>query len=386
MSKQPFAMVLYALAALCLLVPLFAGLLLALNNGQIPTEVFLRYLPAAACVWAGLLAFGMLVGVGSLMDREPSMPRKLQTMLTEIHTTLQAVGRTVSEAQPAASEAPGAPAAAPLATTTSTPVAAFDPAVLHKLESLLAEIRDAGLMNESQKQKRLLQVTTSRRRVAMAKVEEMIATSRWHEAEALLANAEQEFVEDAVVQAMRRRYEESKETAERQALGRAKQAIQDQIALSSWDRASEIATAFAQQHPGAAADELVQRVAQLRRDYTDSIGSELYDEVRANVEQRSWRRAYDAAKRLLAKCPDHPKAPQIKNQLAILKDNAETEQRNALEARIQDMIRAKRYNEAIELAQELQNTYPNSHQAEIAGQLIARLQQHLATQEATDAA
>jgi outer membrane protein assembly factor BamD (BamD/ComL family) len=376
MSKQPFAMVLYALATICLLLPVVAALLLGLKGEQMAPEVFIRYLPAAACVWMGLVAFGLLVGVGTLMDREVAMPRKLQAMLREVQDAIEAIGRAVSEQK---APAPPAESAAPAETVRPSPaVPALEAATLHRLASILEEIRDVSLLNEAQRQKRLNQLMTGRRRVTMAKVEELIAASRWREAEAMLTNAEQEFLDDPLISAIRRKYDVAKSAAEQLALAKVKQAIQDQIALSSWDRALELASSFAQQHPGEPAHELLTHTRQLREEYTDSIGTELYEEMRTNIEQRSWRRAYDAATRLLTKCPEHPKVGNIRAQLGIMKENAETEQGNAMEVRIQELVRAKRYSEAVELAEELQKSFPNSHQAEIASQLITKLRQRMA--------
>jgi hypothetical protein len=52
-----------------------------------------------------------------------------------------------------------------------------------------------------------------------------------------------------------------------------------------------------------------------------------------------------------------------------------------VEARIQDLVRAKRFGEAIEMAEELRKTWPESAQAKIAEQLIVRLRERLGAQQ-----
>ena len=234
-------------------------------------------------------------------------------------------------------------------------------------------------MNESQRQTRLQQLLAAWRDIEIARADELAAAGRWREGDAVLSGAQVRLgSDDSVLQQAQNRYHAARAAAEELAFDRIRQTTMDHLALSAWDRALETVRSFALQYPDSAkGKEFVERIIQQRQEYMDRTASELFDEVRSNTEQRSWRRAYDAAKRLGEKCPGHSRTNAIKGQLNILKENAETEQRNAMESRIKEMMRAKRYPEVLELAEELKSVFPDSAQAKIAQQLIEKLQQHL---------
>lgn len=369
-NRHPFAPVVFVFSGLCLLIGLIAGLLLVLDHGQLPPAMRLQYLPAAGVVLVALGFCGIMLGIVGLLEKEPGMPRRLQKQLESIEQTLQVVGRTIGDAPAISSATMPVPPALPAASLPS-----LDHTSLDRLAALLEEIRDTSLMSESQRQTRLQQLVSARRNAEIAKADELIRGGRWREADAVLTVAEAQFSGDEELQASRQRYLAALATAEKLAFHHVRQAVQDQIALSAWDRAVEMANGFVMQFPGSAAgQELLQRLERQRQEYLENMAQELYEEVRANIEQRSWRRAHDAAQRLLAKYPEHHRAGTIKSQMSILKENADTEQRNAMEARIQDMIRGKRFDEAIELAEQLKAAFPNSAQAKIAQQLIEKLQ------------
>lgn len=374
-NRHPFANVMFAFSAIGLVLALFIALMLALDTGQFSGSLHTKYLPAACVLLAGMGFSGIILGLGCLLEKQPSVSPRLQAQLQAIQDTLQAVGRTLGEAS-----ARSSPTSLPTTTVVpASPAPALDPASLDRLASLLEEIRDTSLMNESQRQQRLTQLLAAWRDAEIARADELAAAGRWREAAAVLAAARDRLgADDGVLQQAETRFRAACTAAEDLAFDHVRQATLDHLALSAWDRALETARSFALQYPDSAKGKaFAERIVQQRQEYVERTAGELFDEVRSNTEQRSWRRAYDAAKRLMEKCPDHPRANTIKGQLNILKENAETEQRNAMESRIKEMIRAKRYPEALELAEELTSVFPNSPQAKIAQQLIEKLQQHL---------
>jgi hypothetical protein len=377
-NRHPFAKVMFAFSAICLVLAMFIALMLAVDSGQLPASLHKQYVPAACVLLGGLGFSGIILGLGCLLERQPGMPPRLQTQLQAIQDTLEAVGRTMSE-----TPAPVAATSIPTATVVAAPpVRAIDATSLDRLAGLLEEIRDTSLMNDSQRQERLKQLLAAWRGVQIARADEMAAVGRWREGDAVLTAARGRLgPEDSVLQQAQNRYHEARVAAENLAFDRVRQTTMDHLALSAWDRAIETVRTFTLQYPDSVkGKEFAERLVQQRQEYMDRTAGELFDDVRSNTEQRSWRRAYDAAKRLLEKCPDHPRANTVKGQLDILKENAETEQRNAMESRIKEMIRAKRYPEALELAGELKSIYPDSAQAQIAQQLIEKLQYHLQNQ------
>lgn len=376
-NRHPFANVMFAFSAIGLVLALLIAVLLVLGTGPAANPLHTKYIPAACVLLAGLGFSGIILGLGCLLEKQPAVSPRLQTQLQGIEDTLQAVGRTIGET--AAKATPASIPVARVVAPSPAPAPALDPASLDRLASLLEEIRDTSLMNEAQRQQRLTQLLTAWRDAEMARADELAAAGRWPEAGAVLTAARARLgPDDGVLQQAETRFHAARTAAEDLAFDHMRQATLDHLALSAWNRAIEATRTFTLQYPDSAkGKEFAERIVQQRDEYMERTAGELFDEVRSNIEQRSWRRAYDAAKRLIEKCPDHARANTIKGQLNILSENAETEQRNAMEARIKEMIRAKRYPEALELAEELKSNYPSSPQAKLAQQLIEKLQQHL---------
>jgi hypothetical protein len=88
-----------------------------------------------------------------------------------------------------------------------------------------------------------------------------------------------------------------------------------------------------------------------------------------------WRRALLHGQHLLEKFPSHPRAEGVRRQLKTLQDNAESEERQEMEIRIQELVRAQQIDEAIELGEDLMRRYPMSPQADSLETLIPKLRE-----------
>ena len=118
--------------------------------------------------------------------------------------------------------------------------------------------------------------------------------------------------------------------------------------------------------------------------YTETTVGRLYDEIRRDVERRIWRRALMHARQLLESFPDHPRSELLRKQIHTMQDNAEIEERQERETRIGELIRARRFREAVELSEDLLRSYPASPQAEAIQKLLPRVLE-LAAQEESNA-
>ena len=68
-------------------------------------------------------------------------------------------------------------------------------------------------------------------------------------------------------------------------------------------------------------------------------------------------------------------AAAVRQQMATLKANAEIETRQELENEIKELIRTKKFADALDLAQQVIANYPDSPQAEALRSQLPRLQQ-----------
>jgi hypothetical protein len=166
-------------------------------------------------------------------------------------------------------------------------------------------------------------------------------------------------------------------------LDAARSRVEDLMALSNWDSALAIATQFASEHEDDAdAQWLRQRVQREYGIYREGSVRRLYEQIKDELERKHYRRALSIARRLLDKFADHKKAQKIRQQLPTILENAEIEERQEDEARIQSFIKAKRFQDAVELGEALLAKYPMSPQAESLDDMLPRLRQLAIEQEA----
>jgi len=161
-----------------------------------------------------------------------------------------------------------------------------------------------------------------------------------------------------------------------------RQSVDDAMAISNWDQALSAIQKFLDDFPGNPDGKaLLTRVTRERDLYRENTAGRMYDEVKHEVERRSWRRAMAAAQRLLEKFPADQRTLKIRRQMKVIQDNAEIEERQEQEQRIQELIRAKRFQEAIEMSQDLLERFPLSPQAELLEELLPKLREMAMKQE-----
>ncbi len=74
-NRHPFANIVFAFSALCLVLALFVALMLALDPGSLAESFRRQYLPAAGVLLAGLGFSGTIMGLGCLLERQPGRSR-----------------------------------------------------------------------------------------------------------------------------------------------------------------------------------------------------------------------------------------------------------------------------------------------------------------------
>jgi outer membrane protein assembly factor BamD (BamD/ComL family) len=159
--------------------------------------------------------------------------------------------------------------------------------------------------------------------------------------------------------------------------------IDELLASSTYDLALAAANDFVRRYPqNPAGQELVKRIVHEAEVYVEQNTARLFDEIRSSVERRQWRRALELSQRLLEKFPEHPRAAKIRQQLRPIQHNAEMEERQVQEVRIQELIRARRYAESIDLCEDLIRRFPQSTQAATLTGLLPKLRERAAAEGA----
>ena len=106
--------------------------------------------------------------------------------------------------------------------------------------------------------------------------------------------------------------------------------------------------------------------------YRDVAFQRMYEDVQTRVDRHDWRDAMEAAQKLLEMFPTHSRSNKIRQQLKIINENAEIEERQEQELRIQQLVRGRRFAEAVEQAEDLMRKYPDSPQALAIDQMMPR--------------
>jgi outer membrane protein assembly factor BamD (BamD/ComL family) len=362
MHNRAFATVLRIIATLILLIALA---LVALPQQMVSHD------PHFAA-WTGLLlaigAFAALLALAALIRREAQAPpsvtnslNRLQQQAMELHgkiADLQLMYERLSrQSQPQTKDY----------TTT-----------LQKLEFSLAEIREIALLPDSDRKHR---VQSQRKEVKTTKVNELfglVAARDWPTAERLIVGLQTEYPNDPEVARGRSYLEHSRRLFETETMQSSVREINDLMSVMDWENALHAARQLVQGFPTSGdARSLLEHVQREHEMHCHTTAQRLFDEFKHEVDQRMWRSALARAKRLLDCYPEHRHAEQIRAQMKTLAENAEIEERQELEVRIQEMIRGAQFTEAIDLAEDVIHRFPNSPQADSLDTLLPRIRQML---------
>jgi outer membrane protein assembly factor BamD (BamD/ComL family) len=336
-------------------------------------------------LWALLLvsvgvAFGMLGIARLLQERWTSNSRMnlLNQSVTDMHADLAHLSRRLAEMhefvtklRPGAPPTPAAPASA--ATVHSTGIDAQQWKHLH---DALDEIKELSLLPDEQRRTRLTVLRNERKLNRARLAIEHIERREWGKAEKLIKMLESEHPGDADLVAVHRQLRDSRAKSEHATITKVRDSIDEYIATERYDQAYVAARQLVEDFPlNADVKQLLDRVSRERELWREATGVRLFEEIRANVEWRHWRTALALATRLIDEFPDHRRTEQIRAQYRTIQENAEIEERQEIEIRIQEMIRSGDYTAAIELGEDLIRRYPDSPQAESLDQLLPRIRQ-----------
>jgi hypothetical protein len=280
---------------------------------------------------------------------------------------------TVASAAPPHSHAPDISAPSPAAAAWSAATAGVDPALLARIMSELEDLREITLMNDEQRQLRLSQHLEARRRLALDKVFLCFRTGQWAVADEILTQLEVQYPNESPVKQARSEFFRLRTLAEPDALCHTEQRVRDLVHANAWDRAIALATEFVNDFPSN--EDGRHLLAEVNREYNamrDADYQRGYEQVQSNIHRRLWRAALADAERLLEEFADHPRSGRLRGQLRTLRENAEIEERQEHEMRLQILLEQRRFADAVREAEELVRRFPGSPQAEA---LIERLPQ-----------
>jgi tetratricopeptide (TPR) repeat protein len=299
-----------------------------------------------------------------------AVPPDLTESLKELRAAVDAIPRVHPQIDSAV--VPPEPAPAPTGAANIAHVSDE----LQQVHELLRELRHLAMLNDTQRQELLSSTRRQRWEQFQAEVDRCIVRGLWAEADKGLAAFAAEFPADAQLQSLRARLAQERDHAMRPALRQLEERVEDLTAVGSWDRARALATQFVENYPDSRqAAELLARLNHNSEIARDESAQRLYQEIKSDVDRRHWRRALAGAQKLMEQFPGHRRAATIREQLATIAENAEIEERQELERSIQELVRAKQFAEAIDLAERLLDRFPASPQAESLQKLLPKMRE-----------
>lgn len=249
-------------------------------------------------------------------------------------------------------------------------------AVADEMIVLLREMRDNSLLSGEQKRAKLARIASEQRNALANGVKSFLAKGEYHRALSLVDELEKRFGSDTASERMRTQIKTSRDEAERADIEDSTRKVDNLTSIHAWPRAEELAAELVDRHPDApAARGLLSRVQRGRQKADDQHRLAAYAEIQGFTSRKEWKQALGAARQFLAKYPKSLEAEALSAQIATLEANAEIHERHELELEIRELVKDKRYAEAVDLAKKIIDRYPDSPQAEALASQLPRLEE-----------
>ena len=251
------------------------------------------------------------------------------------------------------------------------------------LRGLLAEIRDLTLLDGQQRAKRLqLQAAEAARRLER-EIPQLLQEHNWAAARERLQVARERFPTLPQWDTLAAQVDQARVTMEARDIEAATRQVNELAAPGAWDRAWQVVQDLLARHPDApAAQELARRVTRERGQAGSDECRRMLAQAQAATDRRDWVAALQLARTLIERYPQTPEAEGLRTQLQTLDANAEVQTRQQMETEIRDLIREHRFAEALTVARTLLERYPQSPQAGVLREQLAKLEQRATEQPA----
>jgi outer membrane protein assembly factor BamD (BamD/ComL family) len=323
--------------------------------------------------WNGFLlslaAAGALLALAALINREATAPPEVRDALARINQQLIDLDVKLKDLQLMSDRTTRGSAPTPMPQIDYTPQ-------LDHLKSAVAEVRELSLLPDADRHQRLKQHREHKKTTTLKDIYGLVAAHEWPKAERLLLGLESEYPNDSDVAKGRSYLDHSRHLFEDETLQHATATVEELMASGAWDRALQQAQLLVQGFPSSGdAHALLSRVQKEGEIYRETTAQRMFEEIRHDIDRRIWRRALMHAERLMDQFPTHRLADGIRSQMSTLRENAEIQERQELEVRIQEYIRDHRFEEAIELAEDVVRRFPLSPQADSLEKLLPRIRE-----------
>jgi len=307
-----------------------------------------------------------------LAQRVASAQAPLRAGRVQLPPVLSAPG--LAEGRPAVPGAGGAEAGAP-----DEPDEAGRIAPRASVERLLAELRELNvnvLLSETQRLMKGKYLAEREARRLTERIERAAAAGDMIEAEQCLDRLARLAPDSSGIERLRERVEQVRTEARARDLTEAQGRAEDLMAVGEYAEAEAVANGLLARHPSAPeAIALLERVRREAQAFANDQRAQMYRRVEGEASSRRWRSALAAAEELVEAYPSSPEADAVRAQLETLRVNARIEEVRQRRDQIGDLIARRRFGEALRLAREVIEKYPDTAAATELGQQLPRLEE-----------
>jgi len=212
------------------------------------------------------------------------------------------------------------------------------------------------------------------------KVPTLLREHGWVEARRLVQEARERFPSFSQWDALEEQIEKVRSEVEAHDVEAATRQVNDLAALGAWPRVMDVVNELLERHPASSrAADLAKRVRFEREKAEAEQRARLMAQAQEATSRHDWTAALQVANTILQRFPHSPEAAALQPQIATLRENVEIEDRKRMEADIRELIKQHRYDEALRIARELVQQYPDSPQADALRDQLPRLEERAAT-------
>jgi len=243
-----------------------------------------------------------------------------------------------------------------------------DDSAVEKLDLVLGELKELNatmLLSEDQ-----LKLKRARRQKAAGEdmtmeISKAIAGRQFARAERLLEQLMDLVPDMSHYNEQARTLADARQQSQAKDVEEATDRTEDFMAIGAFAQAREVAEELIDKYP--AAPEAIALVDHVRREHNAILAEkrkDLYQEVDRHVLAKRWVQALSAAEKLLAEHPECPEAELVAARMDTLTENARIEQARQLRDSVRELLREKRYQEALAAARELVAEFPETQGAQ----------------------
>jgi hypothetical protein len=158
-----------------------------------------------------------------------------------------------------------------------------------------------------------------------------------------------------------------------------KQRIENMMSVAQFSRAEKLAQALLAVIPtNSDAEALLETVRRESSAFRSEQQSRLFAEFQRWTESRQWIKAQRVGEQLIEKYPASKEGQKVAASMDTVCKNAHFEEARTLRDRIGDLIKRKRYSDAVDVAEDLIRRFPNTQVAKQLRSLLPDLKKRSA--------